>query len=342
MEFHVVCWNSDFVHERVHSANQSPIGFGFDYRSIEQKLSSVLKQFSRRPIVHVNSAHILSPTCIENTAAIVQINDTEVSQWKFSLKALTTFGVRRCLAIAWRFYRESNAVKRASKVICNSKSTEDVVREIYRIDNTSVIYKAVDLTEFWKIAQHRNLPTSEKISLMFVGSHWAIKGLAVLLEALKKLELMMPGKYQLKICGGDTAKNRSWLSSRLKTLGLESAVQYRGNVSRESLPQELADSDLFVLPSISEALGLAAIESLATGMPVVTTNVGGLPEVVRFEYCGCMVEPNNATSLADGILKATHQRFVESEIECRANSVQMFHIEALRSKLVELYQQRQR
>jgi glycosyltransferase involved in cell wall biosynthesis len=60
---------------------------------------------------------------------------------------------------------------------------------------------------------------------------------------------------------------------------------------------------VFVLPSHQEGLGLAIIEAMAAGLPVVATRVGGIPEVVVEEETGLLVEPGSSPQLAEGIIR---------------------------------------
>jgi len=119
--------------------------------------------------------------------------------------------------------------------------------------------------------------------------------------------------------------------TRLEPLGLE----LLGN--REDIPVLLAASDVVVVPSRSEGLGLAAIEALATGRPVVATAVGGLPEVVDARV-GALVSPES-----DAIAEAVHRLLADPEQRAqlgsagRARVLARFDIEAMRASTREAY-----
>ena len=71
------------------------------------------------------------------------------------------------------------------------------------------------------------------------------------------------------------------LAVQAQALGLEKSVIFTGWVENTQLPYMINRFDVFALPSYHESFGVAVLESLACGVPVVATNVGGLPEVMR-------------------------------------------------------------
>ena len=264
LKLHVVCLDSDLKHERISAVGVKAKLFGLPYQAVEAKLNEVLDKFNEPPIVHVNSSHILSPRCVRRTNAMIQINDTEVCNWR-PFRSAINYGLRRMIAVGWRRQRESKAVRLASKVICNSKSTAKAIKQAYRLEDAEVIYKAVELEPFWEVAKKRRLALHDCVKLIFVGSNWKLKGLDVLLEALKILDGKSPGRYRLDICGGDTIANRNWLSHQLMAKSLEQSVKMVGHIERSELPLKLVESDLLVMPSRSEALGTGGRRGASVG-----------------------------------------------------------------------------
>jgi glycosyltransferase involved in cell wall biosynthesis len=93
---------------------------------------------------------------------------------------------------------------------------------------------------------------------------------------------------------------REALETLTRALGLTDRVRFLGE-SHDVAPI-LAAHDVFVLPSRSEAFPNALIEAMATALPVVATNVGGIPEVVRAGVNGRLVQPDDSEALADAVL----------------------------------------
>jgi len=93
---------------------------------------------------------------------------------------------------------------------------------------------------------------------------------------------------------------RDALETLTRALGLSGRVHFLGE--RRDVAPCLAEADLFVLPSRSEAFPNAVIEAMAAGLPVVATDVGGIPEVVRRHETGVLVGPDDADGLADAVI----------------------------------------
>ena len=88
-------------------------------------------------------------------------------------------------------------------------------------------------------------------------------------------------------------------------LNLESKTRFCGYIEHEDIPAFFSGLDIFVMPSISdgESFGVAALEASATGLPVVASRVGGVPEVIDDGVTGFLVERGNVVQLADAICK---------------------------------------
>ena len=77
-----------------------------------------------------------------------------------------------------------------------------------------------------------------------------------------------------------------------------------GYVESATLPRIFGMADVFVLPSITaEAFGIVILEAMASGLPVVATNVGGIPEIIRESESGLLVPPGNELELRNAIEK---------------------------------------
>jgi glycosyltransferase involved in cell wall biosynthesis len=97
----------------------------------------------------------------------------------------------------------------------------------------------------------------------------------------------------------------------VRRLGLQEDVTFMGFVS--DVPAFLSGIDLFVLPSLYEGLGVAVIEAMAAGKPVVASCVGGLPELVDNEVTGLTVPPGDPPALARAI---SHVLFRKEALDC--------------------------
>ncbi len=123
--------------------------------------------------------------------------------------------------------------------------------------------------------------------LLFAGRLDPFKGPDLLLRAAG----MMEEEAQVVVAGGRLGgdKDLQKLQALAKELGIDQRVRFLGARPREEMPLLYSAADVTVVPSYHESFGLAAVESLACGTPVVATRAGGLTTVVRHEKTGFLV-----------------------------------------------------
>jgi len=143
---------------------------------------------------------------------------------------------------------------------------------------------------------------SARITIGFVkhllpkyGPEYIVRAMKIITEKYHDTKLIMAGI-------GTQDKGLKTLS---RSLGVNHNIEFVGKVPHENVPDLLAKVDIFVMPSIydSESFGVAAVESAAMEIPVVATQVGGVPEVVLDEKTGILVDPRNVQQLADAIIR---------------------------------------
>jgi glycosyltransferase involved in cell wall biosynthesis len=138
----------------------------------------------------------------------------------------------------------------------------------------------------------------EAATLLAVASldHW--KGLDVLLRAVALLHEDFPA-LRLELAG--EGPERGALEALARSLGIADSVVFAGFLDRMSLTRSLERCTAFVLPSRSEPFGIAVVEALAAGAPVVASRVGGIPEIITDGHNGLLVPPENPAALADAL-----------------------------------------
>jgi glycosyltransferase involved in cell wall biosynthesis len=147
---------------------------------------------------------------------------------------------------------------------------------------------------------------SGKLSIGVASRLVAIKGLVYLIRAMALLIPRIP-EVRLEIAGSGPAQAQ--LESEVQSLGLQDCVTFLG--WQTDVEACLARWDVFAMPSLEEGFGIAALEAMAFGLPVVATAVGGIPELVQHGRTGWLVPPRDVTALADRIgalLLDTEQR----------------------------------
>lgn len=194
----------------------------------------------------------------------------------------------------------------------------------------TVVPYGVDVTRFQP--QARNGVRAAEVVIGAVARLSPEKGLDVLLRAAA--QLIERGVAIRVVLAGD-GPSRSQLERLATQLGIARHVDFRGEVAHERVPSVLAELDVFVMPSRAEGFGVAALEAQATELPVVASNVHGIPDVVEHERTGLLVPPDDAAALAQAIerlaadadLRASMGRagraFVEERYRWEENCAQM-------------------
>jgi len=129
------------------------------------------------------------------------------------------------------------------------------------------------------------------------------------------------------------------LASLVRTLELENVVHLLGPQSQPQILQSLQGSDIFLLPSLAEALGVVLMESQAVGLPVVATATGGTGDVVLDDKSGFLVPPGDDDALAEKLeYLVTHPaRWVPMGMVGRKHIEENFDVHRLNDRLVAIY-----
>lgn len=147
--------------------------------------------------------------------------------------------------------------------------------------------------------QVRKIQKNNIFRVGFVGRLEPIKNPKILLEVLKIL-LSKNVPAELWLIGDGT--ERAAIESRVYELELQEQVHLFGYQNNPS--SFLCRCDVYVQPSLSEGFGLAVVEAMGCGLPVIATATGGVPEIVQDGVTGWIVKKPDAISLADALLKA--------------------------------------
>jgi len=131
-----------------------------------------------------------------------------------------------------------------------------------------------------------------------VGNLYPVKGHRYLLDAAPRILALCPSTVFVLAGRGDCEAE---LREQARQLGVATRVRFLG--LRRDVPALLAIGDVFVQPSLSEGLSIAILEAMTAAKPVVTTRVGGNPELVADGETGLLVEPADAGALAAAVIR---------------------------------------
>jgi N-acetylglucosaminyldiphosphoundecaprenol N-acetyl-beta-D-mannosaminyltransferase len=179
------------------------------------------------------------------------------------------------------------------------------------------------------------------LRLLFVGTYGHRKGAPELVEALAECRrrdvaatLRFVGKEER--AGDEEALRRS-----AARLGIEAQIEFAGVADAAELVHCYQSADVFVLPSRREGLPMALLEAMAFGLPVVTTPVGGIPDVVEDGRTGIIVEPGDVVGLVAAIerLASDPDRRLELGLAARARALGLASPGTIARQWRELYAQ---
>lgn len=192
-----------------------------------------------------------------------------------------------------------HSLKKAKRITCTSEFLKNkAISYGYGQERIAVIPFGIDLNKF-AIPQR---PLNRAVRLGIAKGFIAKYGIVYLLRAFQQVvnsgrnvELILAGR-------GDQEDEYKQLAI---SLGLKEQTTFLGLLKHDKIPEFLAGIDIFVMPSISdgESFGVAALEASASGLPVVATRVGGVPEVVIDNKTGILVDRCDSDQLAVAIDK---------------------------------------
>ena len=138
--------------------------------------------------------------------------------------------------------------------------------------------------------------------LLYVGNFYPVKNPFLLLRALAAVRQQFPDRdVQLLMIGEGALQGR--VESTIQELNLAGIVQLLGRKNSSEVAEYMRAADLLCIPSDNEGLPNVLLEAFACGLPVVSTDVGGIHEVLREEYLGCLVESRDILGLSTAIGK---------------------------------------
>lgn len=143
-------------------------------------------------------------------------------------------------------------------------------------------------------------PVQGVFDLVYFGRMTRNKGVDLLLEAFHHLLREFPYAKLFLIGSGERT---SLLQNHAQELGLKKSVQFIDWLQNDELFSRLSTMDLFCLPSFSEGLPCSILEAMSIGLPVVATNVGGIPEIIEHNVSGILIPPRDVEALTKVLLE---------------------------------------
>lgn len=231
-----------------------------------------------------------------------------------------------------RIEAELMLVQKADRIFATSETDSQYLQTLYSAspEKVFVLTPGVDLEKFkpmdkLQAKKHIHADPSEKL-ILFVGRIEPLKGIDVLLYSIKILLQQNSGlRIAVSIVGGDISEKLNKWSAELQKLEkireilqIGAVVTFVGQQNREELPYYYNAAEVVVMPSHYESFGTTALEAMASGTPVITTDAAGVSGLLDKQHNTLVTSANNPILLADKILRLLkdekHYKQVSHEI----------------------------
>lgn len=237
------------------------------------------------------------------------------------------------------------SLHKAHRIITDSENTKNDLLEYFRVpqEKVEVIPIGVDHRLFQPLSQEQAGEYCRKRLnldigyLLYLGTLEPRKNIVSLIRAFKLLKERYRLPQKLVIAG-----SKGWLFREIfrltESLGLAGEIVFAGYVPEEDLPKLYSGAGVFVYPSIYEGFGLPPLEAMACGIPVVSSNVSSLPEVVG--KAGLLVEPLDIEAIAEAIYQVLNSPGLAAELVLRGiERARQFTWEKTAGKTLAVYEQ---
>lgn len=185
------------------------------------------------------------------------------------------------------------AISQSDKLIAVSKDSAEKLQKLAPKNEIEIIVNAIDTKPF-AFSPNRFENRSKIVRLLFVGAMGKLKGETDLADAIKIISTKNTDfRVSFLGFGGEN------LQKYCAEIGIENFIEFVGAVSLEERLSFFEKADIFVLPTLAEAMPMSVIEAMAAGLPIVSTTVGGIPELIEESEEGFLIEPSNARKLAE-------------------------------------------
>lgn len=252
------------------------------------------KAIRHTDIRHFHAHFGQTPATIAWFAALVgELDSGEVCTWSFTIHGYQDFADERVTRLDLK-------VRSASFVVCISDFTR---AQLYRATDPTawerfhVVRCGIDVDTF---PPRSTPPANDCLRILTVARLSAEKGHLILLESFRSL-CALGLHAELRIVGDGPMA--STISNLVEQYGLADRVVLVGALPPEQVALELSHADIFCLPSFAEGIPVSIMEAMAVGVPVVSTYVGGIPELAVDMQTALVVPAGNVDSLTSALLR---------------------------------------
>jgi glycosyltransferase involved in cell wall biosynthesis len=240
---------------------------------------------------------------------------------------------------------EEQMLERSNELIAVSDFTRRELLQYYKVKESkiNVIHNGVDVDKFQPASDKRKVKAElgfspDDIAILSVGRLYARKGLFTLIESMPAVVRKFRNAKFI-ISGKGQSNEMKKLVNHATRLGVKDNMIFTGYFPDSKLPKLYQAADVFAFSTFYENLPFAVLEALSSGLPVVTTTVGGIPEMIESGRNGFLVQPANAKALSDRVLYCLEHPAAASEMAflARKTILERFDWRLIVQKVLKVY-----
>lgn len=224
--------------------------------------------------------------------------------------------------------------KIADRIVVNSEYMRSKVAVWYgmNLDKIVVIPNGVNLSRF---RECNKLTLEGDPVILYLGALTTRKGIDILFQAIAALRSELPN-MKLHLVGGGTML--SYFQHLVENRGICRYVVFHGRVPDVMVPIYYKSADFCVFPSRHEPFGIVALEAMASGIPIIASNIGGLGEIITNGQDGLLFKPGDADALSKAILALNKDSDLRRKLSQTAlKTVERYSWEVVAEEYASLY-----
>lgn len=170
-------------------------------------------------------------------------------------------------------------------------------------------------------------------SILFVGLLTPVKGVSYLISAIEKI-VIERDDFILNIIGDGPSKQK--YEAIVKNKNLAQNIKFLGLKNKDEIAKYMRGSEFLILPSITENMPCVLLEALCSGLPIIASNVGGIPEIINREN-GILTQPKNVNELIRAITNMLDNNHYYDPIIISTNATKNFSYKAICDRFTKIY-----
>ena len=227
-------------------------------------------------------------------------------------------------------YLIRNFIEKSDSVICLSVSWFEFYRQNFKTKNLVILSNIINYP--FKAARNS---ADTRITFLFLGLIGKDKGIFDLLNVIGKNKDKYDSRIKLLIGGNGEVKR---LNNLIIKYQLGETVEFMGWVSKEAKVSAFNNSDIYILPSYNEGMPVSILEAMSYGLAIISSNVGGIPEIVKNKVNGVLIEPGNLEQIERSIdFFIDNPSFVKEYGTISEKLVQKYLPDSVFGQLQEIY-----